>query len=125
MVSIIIITRKEIAMFKYTVSLSAVIVLFVSACAEVDYVGDSYPPTTHIDVFYSEHDVEKDYRVMGHAVAHAGEFVSTQKLQDALVDEARDRGADGIIITGLDSIPKDDSADHDERQVSAIFIKYK
>ena len=46
-------------MFKYTVSL-LVLVLFVGACAErVDYIGTSYEPTAHVDLYFSEADVEK------------------------------------------------------------------
>ena len=113
-------------MFKYTVSLTAVLFLFVSACAEVDYVGESYSPTAHVDVYFSENDVEKDYKVMGHAVAHAGEFVSIGKLQEALIKEARKRGADGIIMYGLSRIPGHDATiDEDEKQIRAAFIKYK
>lgn len=114
--------HKEIVMFKYTVAL---LVLFVSACAEVDYVGSSYPPTTHVDVYYSEDDVDKDHRVMGHAVAHADDFVSIEKLQKALIEEARNRGADGIIIHDIESIPAHTTDDSDERQIKATFIKYE
>lgn len=113
-------------MFKYTVSLTVVLFLFVSACAEVDYVGESYSPTAHVDVYYSENDVEKDYKVMGHAVAHAGDFVSTDKLREALIKEARKRGADGLIMYGLDRTGGGDgTGNEDETQIRAEFIKYK
>ena len=113
-------------MSKHSVSLTAAFFLFISACAEVDYVGESYSPTDHVDVYYSENDVEKDYKVMGHAVAHAGDFVSTEKLRDALIKEARKRGADGLIMYGLDRIRGGDSTGkEDETQIRAEYIKYK
>ena len=77
-----------------------VLVLFVSACAErgVDYVGTSYLPTTHVDLYFSESDVEEDYVVMGRAIARAGTRISTKRLQEKLLQEAREKGADGVII---------------------------
>ena len=111
-------------MFKYTISLFTVLVLLVNACAKVDYVGSSYPPTNRVDVYYSEGDIDKYYRVMGHAVAHADELVSTEEAQNALIKEAREKGADGIIIFGLDAIASDVAGEY-EKQIRATFIKYE
>ena len=57
-------------MFKYTVSLLALFVLFVAACAKIDYIGQSYQPTTHVDLFFSEEDIREDYQVMGNMLLH-------------------------------------------------------
>ena len=75
-------------MFKYTVSLLVLFVLFVAACAKIDYLGQSYPPTTHVDLYFSEEDIREDYRVMGHVIAQANEGISVERLQKKL--EARD-----------------------------------
>ncbi len=134
-------------MFKHTVSLLAVLVLFVAACAKIDYIGQAYPPTTHVDLYFSEDDVREDYQVMGHAVAQAGEFLSTENLQKQLEAKARERGADGMIIHGFDRIQTGETTTYseetkrrgkkhsttavtttnteEERQIKAIFIKYK
>src|SRR5690606_31676518 len=36
------------------------------ACMTVSYVGDRYPPTEQVDVYYAEKDVKAEYRVIGH-----------------------------------------------------------
>ena len=122
-------------MLKYTVSF-LILVLFVGACAErVDYVGTSYPPTAYVDLYFSEADVEEDYVVMGHAIAQAGTHVSTRELQEELLEEARERGADGVIIRGFDRVAVGETTQErssgattsveEERRIDAIFIKYK
>ena len=41
--------------------------LLLSSCATVTYFGDTVTPaTTNVDVFYSAHDVTKQYKVIGH-----------------------------------------------------------
>ena len=122
-------------MFRYTVSL-LVLVLFVIACAErVDYLGNSYAPTTNIELFFSEDDVEEDYVEMGRAIAHAGTNVSTEELLEDLKETAREKGADAIIIHDFGRVVVGDTTrwdenqsstrDLEERQIEATFIKYK
>lgn len=35
----------------------ALLALLLTACAHVDYVGRSYNPTSHVDLFFDEHEV--------------------------------------------------------------------
>ena len=79
--------------------------LGLAGCVSVDYVGRSYPPTAHVDVYLSPDDVKRPYETIGQVRAQvdALPFSSPgQQLQDKLVAEARSRGADGIILGGLD-----------------------
>ncbi len=80
----------------------------LAGCATVDYVGSSYPPTTHVDVYMSDGDVPRAYQVIGEARAQVEALPLTKpgpQLQDKLVAEARARGADGVILGGLTSRP--------------------
>jgi hypothetical protein len=117
------------------------------ACTNIKYIGDSYPSTTHVDLFYSENDVERDYKVMGHLSASAGEFVSVEKMVEEIKKKAMEKGADGIIILGLEEHVVGQSVDYTsttetkgnkttetgktttstskENQIKAIFIKYR
>jgi hypothetical protein len=79
--------------------------LAAAGCVSVDYVGKSYPPTANVDVYLSAADVKRKYTTIGQARAQveAIPFSSpTQQLQDKLVAEAKSRGADGVILGGLD-----------------------
>lgn len=95
-------------------------------CASVKYVGKSSNPTTNVDVYYSEKDIEKEYEVMGHAVGRGGPFVSDDDIYKKLIEEAKFKGADAIIITGID-VEHISAADVDseESQIEATFIKYQ
>lgn len=113
--------------------------LFLTACGgddiDVDYLGDFYTPTSHVDVYFSEDDVTEDYLVMGHATADGGD---TEALQETLIEKARDSGADGIIFEGFDRVETGEQSIVSDigdtsivstdttsvLQVKAIFIKY-
>ena len=113
-------------------------VLFFTACGDdvdIDYLGDSYAPTSHVDVYFSEDDVTEGYLVIGHATADGGD---TEVLQETLIEKARDSGADGIIFEGFDRVETGEQTIVNDigdtsivntnttsvLQVKAIFIKY-
>ena len=113
-------------------------ILFLTACGDdvdVDYLGDSYAPTSHVDVYFSEDDVTEGYLVMGHATADGGD---TEALQETLIEKARDSGADGIIFEEFDRVETGEQTIVNDigdtsiintnttsvLQVKAIFIKY-
>ncbi|RKU24690.1 hypothetical protein C6503_00240 [Candidatus Poribacteria bacterium] len=114
-------------------------VLFLIACGgddvDVDYLGDSYPPTSYVDVYFSEDGITQDYLVIGHATADGGD---TEVLQETLIEKARESGADGIIFEGFDRVKTGEQTivndigdveivNTDTKstlQVKAIFIKY-
>lgn len=125
---------------KIIVSLMVVLNLFLFACGgddvDVDYLGDLYPPTSDVDVYFSQDDVAEGYLVMGHATAERGD---TEALQEMLIEKAEESGADGIIFEGFDRIKTGEQTivndigdtsivNTDTKsvlQVKAIFIKYK
>ena len=121
-----------------TVVLILLMLLFVSACGDdvdINYLGDSYTPTSHVDVYFSEDDVTEGYLVIGHATADGG---TTEALQEKLIEKARESGADGIIFEGFDRVETGEQTivndigdveiiNTDTKsilQVKAIFIKY-
>ncbi len=121
--------------------------LLVSACAHVDYVGQTYPPTSHVDVFFSEGDVPHEYSVMGKVIATANDLVSAEKLQAKIVRKAEEKGADAVVLTGLERYKSGESTDYREttenrgrktrthghsstsdeekKEIQALFIKYR
>lgn len=73
-------------------------VLFLTSCAvpAAVYLGDTYPVTNNIDVYYDARDVKQDYKVIGHlAIAYTEDSAVAKKL---LSDKAKAQGANGIII---------------------------
>jgi hypothetical protein len=84
------------------VSLVAMIAILSISCTKIDYVGKSYSPTSEVDIYFSLDDVKSEYEVMGHLTATAGTFVSSEKMQEEILKKAREKGADAVIILGLD-----------------------
>jgi predicted TIM-barrel enzyme len=125
----------------------AALALLLSACAHVDYVGRTYPPTNKVDLFFDEREVGQDYEVMGEVLARANDLVSAEKLQAKIVEKAGEKGADAVVITGLERYKTGESTSYEEstkerkrgtvttgttsttetneKVVKAVFLKYK
>lgn len=127
------------------------LVLLILACTKLDYVGEEYPPTTHVDLFFSEADITVEYKIMGRVLATAGETISSENMQNKIMEKARQKGADGVLILGLDrytetgsttwsettETEEDDgktvtkttgssgTSTSDKKQIEALFLKYK
>ena len=92
----------------------AALPLLASACAHLDYAGQSFPPTEHVDLFYSEANVGREYTVIGELTGTGDQFVSTHKLQDQMVRKAREKGADGVVILGLEHFESGSNTNYSE-----------
>jgi hypothetical protein len=83
----------------------AVLAVAIGGCVSVDYVGKSFPPTTQVDVYLSMTDVKRPYTTIGEVRADTAAIPladSAQDLQEKMIAEARKRGANGIVLGGLD-----------------------
>ena len=76
-------------------------------CATIHYLGDSYPPTQHVDLYFSEDDVKKGYKIIGRieATADADELIySTEKFTQSIIEKAKEKGADGVVILDFKNV---------------------
>ena len=78
--------------------------LFVSGCATVDYVGETYVPTNRVDMYFDAKDIQRPYKVMGQMTLEEDEYVNAERMQADLKKEAMARGADAVLFTGLQKI---------------------
>jgi len=76
-------------------------------------------------MYFSKEEIKKEYTVIGHAIG-SGTWVSSDEIQKKLIEEAKSKGADAILITGVGKshVPTGDGS-YDEQQINASFIKYK
>jgi hypothetical protein len=83
-----------------TRALSLALLLLLTGCMTVDYVGTTYPSTTQVDLFFDEADITADYTVMGELRVEGDNhlFMRSEKMQRKLMEQARQRGADGILF---------------------------
>ena len=94
--------------------------LVLSSCGPVTYFGDTLAPTSSVDIYYSAHDVKKNYNVIGH-LSFVNYFQAGQEqIKAKLSAYAKKIGADGIIIVGTTAV--EDAADG---IVKADALKYK
>lgn len=128
-----------------------IIAICLSACTKIDYIGEEYPPTTHVDLFFDMDDVTREHKVMGNLIATADDGVSTEKMQKKIIEKAKQKGADAVVITGFDKYQSGESTTYREtskegktkkgntkitttatsstsvkekKQIKAVFIKY-
>ncbi len=128
-----------------------VAVLLSVACTKLDYIGEEYAPTHNVDLYFSEADIDAEYKVMGRIIATAGEFVSSDKMMKKIMEKAKEKGADAILFIGLDRFTTvgptsysevtktkekggktvttttgtSSTPTEDKKQVEAVFLKYK
>ena len=89
---------------KYITLIYLTLILLLSGCANTEYVGQTYTPTSHVDLYMTAAQVRQPYTVMGQAKTEATEYMRFEDMQTQLQRDAMAKGADGIIITGMETI---------------------
>jgi hypothetical protein len=72
----------------------------LSSCGVITYIGDKYPPTDNVDVYYSAHDIKKPYKVIGQ-MSYSNDGTKLDK--SAFIAYGKTMGADAIVITGTEA----------------------
>jgi hypothetical protein len=76
----------------------AFLIALLGGCVNTDYVGESYTPTSQVDVYYSIDDVERSHVVMGKITATAMDGWDSAAMVEELKAQAMAKGADGLVI---------------------------
>ncbi len=88
----------------------------------VHYLGETFPPTEQVDVFYNFGDVEKEFKVIGKISNDAGATYSIEKAKEKMIALAKEKGGDAIIFLNLDV----ESIELDRRiAIAAEVLRYK
>ena len=80
------------------------LVLLISGCATVDYVGETYAPTSHVDMYFDAQNIQRPHKVIGQMTLEESEYTDSQEMQEKMKKEAMARGADALLFTGLRKI---------------------
>ena len=75
----------------------------LGGCVNTDYVGESYPPTSQVDVYYAMEDVNKPHVVMGKITASAMDGWDSSAMVEELKSQAMAKGADALVIMDVHS----------------------
>lgn len=76
--------------------------LFLTACAP-SYLGKTYAPTQNVDIYMDPADIKKAYTIMGNTEVEVM-LKSTERTQQELIEVARTKGADGIILSSSEEV---------------------
>lgn len=100
------------------------IVSLLTGCISTNFIGDSFPQTDNVQIFFSVREIPNDFTIFGHVVTSTSNslFISVEDLKIALVEEAKKRGADGVVINGIDV---ETGTDSEIRKINASLIKIK
>jgi len=97
------------------------VLLLTAGCASINYMGESYPPTRHADLYFSENDIQKEYKVIGRmeATADADELIySSEKFTEAILKKARQKGGDGVVILDFGKVMTGTSESRDRTRTT-------
>lgn len=76
------------------------------ACSPtLNYLGDTFPPTDYVDVYYDEGDIKNEYRVIGQLTGDNinNSLIDLEEVKKGMLEEAKMRGANGILFLFSDS----------------------
>ena len=79
--------------------------LSASCAVRMNYLGSSYPPTEQVDVYVDASAIKRPYTVIGKAypeyAGYAELVYTTEKLQEKVVEIARQKGANAVLFQDL------------------------
>lgn len=85
----------------------AIIAILIGGCRQIEFVGEEYPSTNHVDLFCSWQDVQEDHRVIGHFVPVDDDMANIPKMRLQMLKAARKKGADAMVIIGAGPCDED------------------
>ncbi len=102
--------------------LPALLLTLLVGCVNFSYQGEEFAPTENVSVFYSASEVPADFAVIGKARA-SGNYseVTNDQLVDKLIEEAKSKGADGVLITQTQVKPEEEDSALTQEDAREVF----
>ncbi len=80
-----------------------IILLFASCATRINYLGNTYAPTSNVDIFVTEDAIKKNYDVVGKGFVKYAYYTDfngkAEKIQRLVVEKAKKKGVDAVLIT--------------------------
>ena len=81
------------------------LVFFLVSCSSpVKYLGNSFPETVEVQIFFSANDVGKPYDLIGKIYMSIDEDTKDSKIQSLIIDKAKKHGGDAVIMGDLQRV---------------------
>lgn len=75
-----------------------------SCSSPVKYLGNEYPATTEVKIYFNSNDVGQPYEVMGKIYMDIAEDTKDSKIQQLIIDKAKKYGGDAVLMGNLQRI---------------------
>ncbi len=106
------------------VSVLLFFILTINSCGPaIQFLGDSYPKTSIVDVYYNENDIEKKYKTIGKMTHSRHVNYSPDRIKEKMIETVKERGGDGIIFIDSKMIRSNEN-EGDRLSITANVIKY-
>ena len=90
---------------KSTLRIIFLIALLIAVgCTTTDYVGKTYSKTDSVELYFNKDEINRPYEVMGQIKAEAPEALKFEDMEQQLVKDAMEKGADAILIEELKTV---------------------
>lgn len=84
--------------------LASLTLLLVSCSSGVKYLGNSYPETQDVKIYFSKADIPKAYEVIGKVYLDVDEKTKDEKIQNMILNKARANGGNAVIMGNLNVV---------------------
>jgi len=76
--------------------------ILLSSCSpKINYLGNSYTPTTDPDFFVDERSIERPYKIIGKGYPERVGSLFLETMQRKAIDKARSKGADAVLVQDI------------------------
>lgn len=79
-------------------------IALLSCSSGVKYLGNSYTPTENVKIFFNTSDIDKPYEVIGKVYLDVEENTKDEKIQNMILNKAKEHGGDAVIMGNLQVI---------------------
>lgn len=82
-----------------------IILLLISSCSSgVKYLGNTYPETENVKIYFSKTDIKKPFEVIGKVYLNVEESTKDEKIQKLILDKAKAHGGEAVIMGDLNIV---------------------
>ena len=78
--------------------------VLISCSSGVKYLGNSYPSTQEVKIYFAKSDIDRAYETIGKIYLDVGEKTKDEKIQNMILNKAKDHGGDAVIMGNLQTV---------------------
>ncbi len=91
----------------------------------IHYLGETFEKKSNVDTYYDEKDIRREYKTIGLLVSNEIDDYESrlvQQVQNEMIEEAKNRGADAIVFSDFRLVEEEGTCD--DVKITAKLIHY-